>query len=340
MIDIVIPTYNGSCRIHKLLSTIAQQSYQDYCCFLIDDHSTDDTVAVVQSRYPWVEIIRLDFNRGPAYARNVGVAAGHSPYIVFFDDDAYIADPHWLKYVAQRFEKNHQLGQIATMIVSAQNPEVLIDCGIFQAAYKFGGLFYQRRLDQLDELHKRRKIVLGACSAGTAIRRSALEKAGGFDSRYFYPVEDLDVSLRIHLIGFDVIYDPTLVVYHYVSQSMESCVPRKLYLSRRNCLLAIVDNYPVIQIITILSKMILKEIVLPLYWYCRYIVSGKSHHIELTKVRDYTRSILFLMTTSLATLRKRRAVNVYRRRSRRYLRNLNDQFLRGLGDAQIDDFPI
>ena len=234
MIDIVIASRNSSQRIGHLLTSIADQTLSGYRCFFVDDCSSDDSVLQVRRSFPWVEVIQLPCNRGPSHARNVGVFAGSHKYLAFFDDDAYVDDPNWLRNALNYFENDERLGQLAALIVNGHDPRLLLDCGIGRESYLFGGLFHGRYRDEVQTQIMERRLVLGACSAGTLVRRSVFDKIGGFDSRYFYAAEDLDLSLRVHLAGFDVRYEPTLLVYHLGSQTMGNCVPTKMYLYRRN----------------------------------------------------------------------------------------------------------
>ncbi len=329
-LDIVVPTYNGANHLPRLLASIEKQSYRNHNCFVIDDCSTDDTVKLVKERFPWVHLIEQLKNHGPATNRNVAVAVGKSPYVVIFDDDTYLEDQNWLEKGVQYMELNPGVGQLAAMIVSGFEPDILLDCGILKNHYLFGGLFHNQDSRQVQERHQMGRRVLGACSAGTILRRDLLETIGGFDGKYFYPAEDLDVSLRVHLAGYDVRYEPSLVVFHYESQAMGKSLSRKMYMYRRNCLLVLVENFPLSHVGLMLMVVMLKEILLP---FCRYVLGSiRAKRVKSIpdSVSDYLKAFMFLLKNSGAIVKKRWQVNRFRKCSRNYLLKVNKELVQEL----------
>ena len=318
-IDIVIPTYNGANHIPKLLETISCQTYRNYKCFVIDDNSRDDTVRILRERFPWVTLIEQSNNKGPAKNRNIGIRSGDSPYIVIFDDDTFLEDPEWLYKALYKMEKNPNIGQLASMIVSGFDKDILLDCGIHKEGLLFGGLYYNQHRGNTSGKHEISRRVLGACSAGTVLRRDVFEKAGGFDPKYFYPVEDLDLSTRIHLTGYDVIYEPSLITYHFESQAMGKTIDRKMYMYRRNCLLAFIENYPRGYVVRTLTSFVagsLKNRVLSLFIPAAR-VGKKVQYAQ--KAKDCLKAFLFFAVNSLSIIRKRRKIDRFKTRPRGYL---------------------
>ncbi len=318
-IDVVIPTYNGSSHLPRLLASLEDQSYPNIICHVIDDHSTDGTPALVRERFSWVNLIVQTRNHGPAHNRNIAIGAGQNPYIVIFDDDTYLDDPKWLEKAVAIMESNSEIGQIATMIVNGFQPDMLLDCGIMKFGYLFGGSLYRKNKDEVGGRHLEVRDVLGACSAGTIVRRDVVEQIGGFDGDYFYPAEDLDLSLRIHLAGYRVVYDPSLVVYHFESQAMGKSLSRKMFLYRRNCLLALAENYPVWHVLSMLGLAVLRNIILPVAVSFLWVFPSVRQRVPPSLVRDYGKALFFLFRNNAKIREKRKAVDQYRVKSRSYL---------------------
>lgn len=329
-LDIVVPTYNGANHLPRLLASIEKQSYSNYKCFVIDDCSTDETVKLVREQFPWVHLITQPENYGPAINRNVAVDAGNNPYVVIFDDDTYLEDRDWLAKGLQYMEENPAVGQLGAMIISGFAPDILLDCGILQNRYLFGGIFHNQDSRQVQGKHLNERRILGACSAGTILRRDLLEMIGGFDGKYFYPVEDLDVSLRVHLAGYDVRYEPSLVVFHYESQAMGKSLSRKMYMYRRNCLLALVENFPFSHISMILMAVMIKEVVLPSVRYGIRVITRNQTEPLADSVGDYLKTFLFLLKNSGAIVKKRLFVSRFRKRPRSYLLKVNKELAQDL----------
>ncbi len=322
-IDIVIPTYNGARHIPRLLESIRHQSYAGYECFVIDDHAKDNTLSIIRERFPWVRLIAQAHNNGPSKNRNIAIRAGHSPYIVIFDDDTYLEDREWLTKALNKIETNPEIGQLASMIVSGFDKDILLDCGIYAESCLFGGIYYNQHRSTVSGRHEMSRRVLGACSAGTILRRDLFEQVGGFDPRYFYPAEDLELSLRIHLTGYDVIYDPSLVTYHFESQAMGKSIKRKMYMYRRNCLLALIENYPASHIIKTLRSLVCRLFNFPFVSYI-FPAAGTKEKLDFPQeTKDYIKAFCFLAANSFGIIKKRRKIDRLRIRPRGYLLEIN-----------------
>jgi GT2 family glycosyltransferase len=324
-IDIIIPTYNGSNHIGRLLRSIENQTSSAFTCYVIDDYSNDNTVSLIKREFPWVNLIEQSKNCGPAQNRNIAISQGNSPFIAIFDDDAFLQDPNWLNKALRLIKKEECIGQLASMIISGFDKDVLLDCGICKNGYLFGGVFHNQKINSTSGKHNYTRRVLGACSAGTVIRRDVFELVGGFDKKYRYPAEDLDLSLRIHLAGYDVVYHPSLVTYHYESQAMGKSLKNKFYLYRKNCLLAFVENYPIRHIIPIISLLSWTKIFIPLVRWTNpmhFYNRKKRNHLP-QETKDYIKAFWILLTLTPNIINKRKFFDSIRKKSRGYLLEVN-----------------
>jgi len=244
-IDVVITTYNNEKLVVALLDDLACQEDVSLHIVVMDDASSDGTAAAILSSHPEVTVISTETNCGPSTNRNTGAAKGTQRYLAFFDDDVALDDTTALRRALNILEENSGVGQLAFQIVSGFEPEILLDCGIMNNRHHFGGIFHKHHSDLVYGKHVQQRRVLGACSAGTLLRREIFERIGGFEPSYFYMAEDLDVSLRVILAGYEVRYEPGIVIRHYESQAMGRDLQRKIYLWFRNNLLVFMRNYPV-----------------------------------------------------------------------------------------------
>ena len=89
LVSIVIPSYNSARTIAKCIQSIAENTYRNIEIIVVDDCSTDDSPALVESlkfSCP-LKLIRQKENSGPAAARNAGAKVASGDYIFFFDSD-------------------------------------------------------------------------------------------------------------------------------------------------------------------------------------------------------------------------------------------------------------
>lgn len=86
--SVVVPAYNAAKTIVAAIECCLKQTRPPEEIIVVNDGSTDDTVAILQSHFAnRVNLIFLPQNSGPAAARNAGIAAASSQYIIFQDAD-------------------------------------------------------------------------------------------------------------------------------------------------------------------------------------------------------------------------------------------------------------
>ncbi len=86
LITVVVPCYNGERFVDRCLTSIARQTYSPLEVLLIDDGSTDQSVAKA-ANYPHVTVVSNGQNRGLSYSRNHGIELARGKYIHFVDVD-------------------------------------------------------------------------------------------------------------------------------------------------------------------------------------------------------------------------------------------------------------
>jgi glycosyltransferase involved in cell wall biosynthesis len=87
-VSVVIPTYNRATVLGRAVTSVLNQTFSDLECVVVDDGSTDQTVALVEGfQDPRLRLIRLPVNRGVGHARNVGIQAASGELIAFLDSD-------------------------------------------------------------------------------------------------------------------------------------------------------------------------------------------------------------------------------------------------------------
>ncbi|WP_018232757.1 glycosyltransferase family 2 protein [Thioalkalivibrio thiocyanodenitrificans] len=87
-VSVIIPAWNASAHIERALASVhAQAVVPPPQVIVVDDASTDDTVARVRRADPDATILRHERNLGPAAARNRGLTAASAEFIAFLDAD-------------------------------------------------------------------------------------------------------------------------------------------------------------------------------------------------------------------------------------------------------------
>ena len=193
-VSIVIPTYNRAWLLRKAISSVLNQTYQDFEIIVVDDASSDNTIDVISAlNSKRIKYIRHEYNKGEAGARNTGLLNTNGQYIAFLDDDDGWL-PKKLELQVKKIETSPQkTGLIYTNIIRCYYKEnKLIKKHQYTAFYK--GETYHI-------LMRRNIIPTPSC---VLIRRKCMENIGLFDSAIAYGL-DYDYWIRISKL-FDFEY--------------------------------------------------------------------------------------------------------------------------------------
>jgi GT2 family glycosyltransferase len=156
----------------------------------------------VLSRYPQVQVVRLATNTGFAGGVAAGLEHVGTEHVVLLNTDA-IVRPGWLAEV---------LKPLDDPTVAAVTSRLLLPDGSLQSA---GGYLEPSGYghDLVTGGDAPADVAYG-CGAALALRVSAVREVGGMDPRYFLYYEDVDLSWRLWLAGYRVVYQPTAVAVH------------------------------------------------------------------------------------------------------------------------------
>jgi len=108
-VSIIVPTYNRAAIIHRAINSIKKQTFRDWECLIIDDHSTDNTGEVVQKLTAYDRRFKHILNnrsKGAPGARNTGIIAAHGKYVVLFDSDN-VMHPDFLEKVYTKLQDDN-----------------------------------------------------------------------------------------------------------------------------------------------------------------------------------------------------------------------------------------
>lgn len=89
---IILPTHNRAATLPRAVASVMAQNEPDFELIIVDDASTDNTRAWLETLDdPRIRVVHLEYNQGPAAARNVGIDMAAAPVLAFLDsDDIYL----------------------------------------------------------------------------------------------------------------------------------------------------------------------------------------------------------------------------------------------------------
>lgn len=204
-ISVVVPVYNGEKYIKKCLESLLSQSVRPREIIVVDDGSIDNS-AKIAATFP-VELVRHEKNQGLASARNSGVIEAKTEIIAFIDVDC-AAREDMLENMLKNYNEP-DVGGVGGWGVEVNRNGL---ANAYRSTYSV-----QKRGDKKGEISG----LFGLCSS---FRREAIEKAGMFDPFFKTHGEDGDISERVRLAGYGLVFDPDIVVYHHKESTIKSCL--------------------------------------------------------------------------------------------------------------------
>lgn len=104
-VSVIIPAYNCAPFIGRAIRSVLEQTMEDLELLVVDDASTDETVAAVSSfRDPRLHLIRHPENRGECEARNTGLRAARGEWVITLDDDDFWHSELLAKLIALSYD--------------------------------------------------------------------------------------------------------------------------------------------------------------------------------------------------------------------------------------------
>ena len=225
-VSLIITNYNGARYITQCLDSIFKSSLSDCEVIFVDDGSTDKSREILQNykNHPRLKLIFQKENQGPAKARNQGAGKAQGEYLFFLDVDTKI-EKDCPRTIVSKFEQNKKIGALQAKLIQAKTGNIET-AGHFLS---FLGFPYEIRDSEVENHHNKEREIFGARSAAFAIRKNLFEKIGCFDEDYFIYGEDTDLSWRVWLSGFHVIFLPQAKVFHFGKSSLNPKTEWRLF---------------------------------------------------------------------------------------------------------------
>jgi GT2 family glycosyltransferase len=236
-VSVVIPNWNGEDFLAALLGDLRDQSLPPTGVVMVDNGSTDTSVAVATAAGATVE--RLPYNHGFAAAVNYGVRATQSELVAILNNDLRL-EPDWLLRITNGLGPQHAFA--TGKILSASRPGT-ID-GTWDEISKAGMAWRCGAGRPDDRIWSEPAEIRISSFTAILIRRDVFLDVGGLDESFESYLEDVDFGLRSASLGHKGIYVPAAVSYHFGSGTLGRWHPRVVRRIARNQVRLVAKNYP------------------------------------------------------------------------------------------------
>jgi len=241
LVSVVIPNWNGGALLAVCLETLSHQTFRDFEVCVVDNGSTDGSVAYLAQHFPCVRVIANAQNLGFAAAVNQGIRAGQSRYVAVLNNDTEVA-PDWLAALVSTAERFPDAGMFASKMLFANDVQVINSTGV---CVDRAGIVWDRRGGEIDDDREVAPVeIFGPCGGAALYRREMFGVIGLFDEDFFAYLEDVDLAWRACTAGWRCLYVPQACVLHRHSATGKEGSPFKSFHLGRNKVWLMVKNYP------------------------------------------------------------------------------------------------
>jgi GT2 family glycosyltransferase len=240
LISVVIVNWNGRHLLDACLASVLEQRPAPGLVIVVDNGSTDDSLAYLQARWPQVVGLDAGSNLGFSGGNNLGIrhalAAG-ADYVLLLNNDAQLMPGALGELLAALETTGPAVWASAPKILYRANPEV-----IWSAGGRFDwwrGLSIHRGWDERDGgQYNRPELMEFATACCLLVRSEFFREVSLLDDGYFMYFEDAELSARAGRTGARVAYRPAARVLHDVQGSTGGAAsgssPAALYYWTRN----------------------------------------------------------------------------------------------------------
>ncbi|MFN3664959.1 MAG: glycosyltransferase family 2 protein [Sediminibacterium sp.] len=196
---------------------------------VVDNASPDDSITKLAPLFPDVHFLQAENNIGFGRACNLGLSKAKGNYILFLNPDTLVPE-NTIAYCVSFLNNHQQTGAVGVKMINgfgnflpeSKRAKPSLSNTFFKVTgmaslFPASGLFNNYALGQLSKNENHRIDVLAG--AFMMVRKALLESMKGFDPVFFMYGEDIDLSLRISKLGYDIYYLGEVSIIHYKGQS-------------------------------------------------------------------------------------------------------------------------
>lgn len=244
-VAVVILNWNGKDFLEKFLPIVISHSPVG-SVYVADNASTDDSVKLLQTKFPEVNIVINDSNGGFAKGYNDALKKIEAEYYVLLNSDVEVT-PNWIEPIIKLMDSDKTIAACQPKLLAYHDKNKFEYAGasggfIDKYGYPFcrGRIFTELEEDKAQ--YNDTREVFWATGACMFVRASVYHELNGFDDDYFAHMEEIDLCWRMRNTGRTVYVVPESVVYHVGGGTLNKSNPRKTFLNFRNNLITLLKN--------------------------------------------------------------------------------------------------
>lgn len=243
---IIVLNWNNSPDTVQCLNSLQGLGCTYHHTVVVDNGSTDDSVAQIRRAFPNIKILETDANLGYAGGNNFGIrqalAAGAEAICILNND--VTVEPGFLVALLDALQEKPEAGVVTPLV--AEKAEVGDQVWALGSSVNWRTASVTRNhAGELVERWRGHPPLEVDIASGTAmlVRREVFESAGLMDEGFFLYYEEVDWSLAVRQAGYRILAVPSSVVWHKVSATLGMMSPVIDYYMLRNHLRLVSRNW-------------------------------------------------------------------------------------------------
>ena len=227
--SVIIVNWNGLHHLEHCLPALAAQTLKSDEIIIVDNASSDGSVAYLKTNYPEIKLVELDENLGFSGGNIAGYELASGDYIVLLNNDTKPL-PDWLERLVRCADDHPEVGIVASLMTDWEG-ETIDTAG---DGCSVTGRGFKNYMNYPASTPLSSGYVFSACAGAALYKRALLTEVGFFDARFFMNGEDTDLAFRAQLAGWKVFFCAESVVRHRISGSQGVYSDKAVYYSSRN----------------------------------------------------------------------------------------------------------
>ena len=248
-VAIVILNWNGSAMLQKFLPTLIKHSSTDGVDIIVaDNHSTDDSLQVMQANFPQIRTIVLEDNYGFAGGYNKALQQVDAEYYLLLNSDIEVTEG-WLQPMVEYMDAHSDVAACQPKLIDYKDP-VKFEYAGGAGGYmdRWGYMYCRGRVFDTIETdngqYNNVASLFWATGACLLVRSADYWGVGGLDDKFFAHQEEIDLCWRLRSRDRGIVAIPQSRVMHVGGATLSSSNPYKTFLNFRNNLLLLYKNLP------------------------------------------------------------------------------------------------
>ena len=219
-IAIILVNWNSFGYTNDCINSLKEISFKDYDIIVIDNGSKDGSGKALKETHPNIILIESDKNIGFTGGNNLGLNYSinhHYTYSLLLNNDTFV-EKDFLSILIDYMDEHPEAGAIQPKIFFNHNRKIIWNGGSYFNKF-FGYTYSKGYLREEKKIDTTIKEVDWITGCAFFVRNEVLKQTGLLAINLFIYAEDGDLSLRIHQLGYKLIYHPASIIYHIAGMS-------------------------------------------------------------------------------------------------------------------------